>query len=235
MATGQNLIPALKNELRAVRTALWVRPAAYCLAAAAASAMLALVEALLPQGSLRWLPPVEVGTAIETLKLLATGMMTVATVTLSVLMLVLSMAAGQFSPRAVPELMADPVTQNALGTFLATFVYALAALLLFGFEVVTGRGVTLVFIAGLLLAVNALRFFYERVVGWDRATFARDLPRRLTIAPCIASTSAIPGGRRRAEPMQPLCMKVNDFVLVDSRPGPSGSLYSVIARWPLLS
>jgi uncharacterized membrane protein len=161
MATGRNLLPALKNELRAVRTALWVRPAAYCFAAAAASATLATIEALLPQGSLRWLPPVEVGTAIETLKLLATGMMTVATVTLSVLMLVLSMAAGQFSPRAVPELMADPVTQNALGTFLATFVYALAALLLFGFEVVTGRGVTLVFIAGMLLAVNALRYMVQ--------------------------------------------------------------------------
>jgi RNA 2',3'-cyclic 3'-phosphodiesterase len=47
-------------------------------------------------------------------------------------------------------------------------------------------------------------------------TLARDLPRR-----------------RRAEPVQPLRMKVNEFVLVDSRPGPSGSLYSVGMRWPL--
>lgn len=161
MAIGGNLFPVLKNELRAVRSALWLRPAVYCLAAAAASAALALVEALLPQGSLRWLPAVEMESAVEMLKLLATGMVTVATVTLSVLMLVLSMAAGQFSPRAVPELMADPVTQNALGTFLATFVYAMAALLLFGFETVTGRGVTLVFLAGLLLAVNALRYMVQ--------------------------------------------------------------------------
>ena len=49
-------------------------------------------------------------------------------------------------------------------------------------------------------------------------TLARDLPRR-----------------RPAEPVAPLRMNVNDFVLVDSRPGPSGSLYTVIARWPLLS
>lgn len=49
-------------------------------------------------------------------------------------------------------------------------------------------------------------------------TLARDLPRR-----------------RRPEPVEPLRMNVNDFVLVESRPGPSGSQYSVIARWPLLS
>lgn len=48
-------------------------------------------------------------------------------------------------------------------------------------------------------------------------TLARDLPRR-----------------RRPEPMQPLLMKVNDFVLVDSRPGPTGSLYEVLRRWPLV-
>ena len=66
-------------------------------------------------------------------------------------------------------------------------------------------------------------------------TLARDLQRRPAIAPCIASTSAIPGGRRRAEPMQPLCMKVNDFVLVESRPGPRGSQYAVLIRWPLVS
>jgi RNA 2',3'-cyclic 3'-phosphodiesterase len=48
-------------------------------------------------------------------------------------------------------------------------------------------------------------------------TLARDLPRR-----------------RRPEPMQPLLMKVNDFVLVDSRQGPSGSQYEVLRRWPLV-
>lgn len=49
-------------------------------------------------------------------------------------------------------------------------------------------------------------------------TLARDLPRHA-----------------RAQPMQPLCMKVNDFVLVESRPGPRGSQYAVLTRWPLLS
>ena len=88
-------------------------------------------------------------------------MLTVATVTLSVLMLVLSLAAGQASPRAVPEIMADPVTQNALGTFLATFVYALTALLLFGFGAVNVPGVTLIFIVALLLMMNSVRYLVQ--------------------------------------------------------------------------
>jgi 2'-5' RNA ligase len=47
-------------------------------------------------------------------------------------------------------------------------------------------------------------------------TLARDLPRR-----------------RRPVPIKALHTKVNDFVLAESRPGPSGSQYSVVARWPL--
>lgn len=158
---GENFFPVLKNELRAMRTALWFRPGAYCIAAALAAALLGAADALLPRDSLTWLPRVEVPTVTEVLKLLASGMVTVATVTLSVLMLVLSMAAGRVSPRAVPELMADPVTQNALGTFLATFVYALAALLMIGFGVVGGHGITLVFLGALVLAVNALRYMVQ--------------------------------------------------------------------------
>lgn len=49
-------------------------------------------------------------------------------------------------------------------------------------------------------------------------TLARDLPRR-----------------RRPEPMQLLRMNVNDFVLVESQPGPSGSQYSLLRHWPLVS
>lgn len=50
-------------------------------------------------------------------------------------------------------------------------------------------------------------------------TLARDLPRGAAIAP----------------PLQPLLMKVNDFVLVESRPGRRGSEYSQLRRWPLIS
>ncbi len=159
--SGEQLIPRVKNEIRAVRTALWFRPSAYCIIAALAAAFVATVDGFLPPHALAWLPEVEVATVTELLKLMAGSMLTVATVTLSVLMLVLSLAAGQASPRAVPEIMADPVTQNALGTFLATFTFALAALLLFGFGAVAGPGVTLIFFGALFLVLNALRYLVQ--------------------------------------------------------------------------
>lgn len=161
-ATGGTLFPILKYARRTVRTALWFRPAAYCIAAALGAALLATIDALLPAGSFDWLPEIAPAAVTELLKLLATGMLTVSTVTLSVLMLVLSLAAGQVSPRAVPAVMADVVTQNALGTFLATFVYALTALLLIGFDAVTGPGgAALVFCGALLLAFNAVRYMVQ--------------------------------------------------------------------------
>ncbi|WP_340119775.1 DUF2254 domain-containing protein [Pelagibius sp. 7325] len=159
--SGEAFFPVLKNEIRAVRTALWFRPGAYCIAAALVALLVATVDGFLPKDTLTWLPDVERETVEELLKLLAGSMLTVATVTLSVLMLVLSLAAGQVSPRAVPEIMADPVTQNALGTFLATFVFSLAALLLFGFHMVTGPGVTMTFLCALLLAMNAVRYLVQ--------------------------------------------------------------------------
>lgn len=159
--SGERFLAVLKYEIRGVRTALWFRPAASCIGAGLAAILLATVGGILPQGSLGWLPEVEVATVKELMKLLAGSMLTVATVTLSVLMLVLSLAAGQVSPRAVPEIMADPVTQNALGTFLATFVYAATALLLFGFGVVERAGVTLSFLGALLLALNAVRYLVQ--------------------------------------------------------------------------
>src|SRR3546814_12463200 len=76
-------------------------------------------------------------------------------------MLVLNLAAGQVSPRAVPEIMADRVTQNAMGTFLGTFVYALSALLLLGFEVVARSGVSLLFLGALLMMLNAVRYLVQ--------------------------------------------------------------------------
>lgn len=158
---GDALPPVLKNQMRSARTALWVRPGIFSVAAALAVVLLAAIDGLLPPHSLAWLPEVGAGTVNSLLELLASGMLTVATVTLSVQMLVLNLAAAQVSPRAVPEIMADQVTQNAMATFLATFVYALSALLLIGFGAIAGVGITLVFLGALLVMLNAVRYLVQ--------------------------------------------------------------------------
>lgn len=158
---GGTAFSVIRNQVRAVRSALWFRPTAFCLLAILLALIVAAADDLLPKESLEWLPEVERESLHDLLSLLTQGMLTVSTVTLSVLMLVLNLAAGQASPRAVPEMMADEVTQNALGSFLATFVFSLTALMLLGFDGIKDSGVSLTFFCALALILNALRYLVQ--------------------------------------------------------------------------
>src|SRR3546814_15216982 len=82
--TGEALLPVLKNQMRSARTALWLRPAIFSVVAATAAVLLATVDIVLPSGSLDWLPEVETAAVVNLLEVLASGLLTVATVTLSV-------------------------------------------------------------------------------------------------------------------------------------------------------
>ena len=136
------MITKLNNAVIRLRSALWVRPTVASLGAAALALLLAGTDRLLPEFIA--IPEVDGGSVKELLTLLASAMLTVTTVTLSALLVVLNMAVSQASPRALPGLMADEVTQNALSTFIATFVFALFGLLglavLCGFVLVRAVG-----------------------------------------------------------------------------------------------
>jgi uncharacterized membrane protein len=140
---------------------MWFRPSVCSLLAAAVALAIAGTDQSIPEGTARLLPVIDSEAAKDLLRLVAAGMLTVTTVTLSVTMLVLNLTASQASPRAVPELMADPVTQNALSTFLATFVFAVTALGLFGFKAVSDTGVTLIFAVAVFLGVWAIRYLMQ--------------------------------------------------------------------------
>ena len=158
---GGTAVSVIATEIKAIRSALWFRPSAYCLLAILLALFVAAVDDVLPEEAVAWLPSVEKANLNDLLKLLSQGMLTVSTVTLSVLMLVLNLAAGQASPRAVPEMMADSVTQNALGSFLATFVFSLTALMLLGADGISDAGVSLTFFCALALMLNALRYLVQ--------------------------------------------------------------------------
>lgn len=152
---------SLKGMLRTIRSALWFRPSLFCAVAALAAVAACLLNSLLPDPFLSWLPGTDRDGLISFLELLAGSMLTAATVVLSALMLVLNLVAGQASPRAVPELMADTVTQNALGVFLATFVYAVICLLLFGLDIPDETDVTLIFAGAILLVGLSITFLLQ--------------------------------------------------------------------------
>jgi uncharacterized membrane protein len=63
-----------------------------------------------------------------TLTTIASSMITLTALVFSITIVALQLTSSQFSPRALRNFLRDRVSQFALGTFVATFAYALAAL-----------------------------------------------------------------------------------------------------------
>ncbi len=160
IAPNENFGTWLLRMARACRSALWFRPAIFSLVSVLCVVILAQLDSL---GMIPFTGEIERNAMKAMLRALAGGMLTVITVTVSVLALVLSIAAGNASPRALPELMADPISQNTLTTFMATLVYALAGLTLLEYrDVSSGARVVLGAIALILIAL-VLRYLVQLV------------------------------------------------------------------------
>ncbi len=59
---------------------------------------------------------------------IATSVMTVVAIVFSILLMTLTLASMQFSPRIIVTFVNDRITQNTLGIYLGTFLYCIAAL-----------------------------------------------------------------------------------------------------------
>ncbi len=124
MDTG---LEAQKVKERA-RSSLWFVPAAIMLLAAIAAVGLAQVPT--QPGSLLahigWSG--DVNGARTLLQLLASSVITVTSLTFSLALVAMQLAASNFSPRLLRTFVRKPVFQVTLGVFLATFVYCLLVL-----------------------------------------------------------------------------------------------------------
>jgi uncharacterized membrane protein len=110
------------------RSSLWALPL-LMVAAAAAAAILA-VHIPLRQGDdpVWFLYSGDAEEAPQFLSNLVTAMITMATLVVSITMVVLTLAAQQLGPRLIRSFMADRRTQATLGLFVATVVYLLLVL-----------------------------------------------------------------------------------------------------------
>src|SRR3954469_19821967 len=114
--------------LHALRTSLWLVP----LSCVLAGVLIALGTLWLDRRSGYSLVPQSVtGTpsdAQTTLSVFATGMVSLTSLVLTLTLVVVQLAMGQFSPRIVGALLSDRFSQLAIGLFGATFVVAVLTL-----------------------------------------------------------------------------------------------------------
>ena len=117
----------------ALRGGFLVRPLAIAIVLGTAGAVLSATEEALP-GLGDLIPAVlfpsrqdpQVAQAI--LAAIATSIMTVVSIVFAILLMTLTLASTQFSPRILVSFVRDRSTQSTLGVFLGTFSYCVAAL-----------------------------------------------------------------------------------------------------------
>ena len=112
---------------------LLARPGAVTTAYALLAVGMVLAERAMPEltalaSRAAWIRHEDVAASQLILATIAGSMMTTVAVVFSVLIMALSLASLQFSPRILTSFMGDKPTQNTLGVFMGTFVYCLLVL-----------------------------------------------------------------------------------------------------------
>ena len=118
----------LKNLFLHVSSSLWLIPVLCVLAGVAISFGTIALDRYFDYEAL---PANVVGgpdAAAEILGTVAASMVSLAALVLTITMVVVQLAMGQFSPRIVQRILQDKPSQFAIGLFVATFVHAILAL-----------------------------------------------------------------------------------------------------------
>ena len=111
--------------LRNVATSLWLIPVLCVMVGIVISFSTIAIDRA---GDYQVVPPNLVGgpeAALEILTTVATSMVNLTVLVLTIVLVVVQLAAGQFSPRIVQPLLRDRPSQFAIGLFVATFVHTL--------------------------------------------------------------------------------------------------------------
>jgi len=127
------LLPRLRAATYALRGGFLVRPLVMALVLGLIGGLLSSLEQAFPALSAwvpAWLFPSRADPQVAQIILatIAASIMTVVSIVFAILLMTLTLASMQFSPRILLSFVRDRVTQRTLGIFLGTFVYCMAAL-----------------------------------------------------------------------------------------------------------
>ena len=127
------LLPLLRTAMYALRGGFLVRPLLISISLGLLGAVVSSLEETMPVLSV-WVPSVlfpsraDPQVAQVILATIASSIMTVVSIVFAILLMTLTLASMQFSPRILLSFVKDRVTQWTLGIFLGTFAYCMAAL-----------------------------------------------------------------------------------------------------------
>jgi uncharacterized membrane protein len=113
-----------------LQSSYWFVPSLMTAVSVLLAAGMVAIDELMPEGfaGLGWITANEPEGARAVLATIAGSMITVASVTFSMTLLMMSYASAQIGPRVVPRFLRDRGNQVVLGTFISTFIYCLIVL-----------------------------------------------------------------------------------------------------------
>src|SRR3974390_3067520 len=129
----ERLPVVFRSAMYALRGGFLIRPLAIAVVFGVIGAVLSSLEESTPEIS-AWIPHTlfpsheDPGVAQMILSSVATSIMTVVSIVFAILLMTLTLASTQFSPRILVSFVRDRTTQWTLGVFLGTFSYCMAAL-----------------------------------------------------------------------------------------------------------
>lgn len=103
--------------------------------------------------------------ALAILSTVALSMVSLATLVLTITMVVVQLAMGQFSPRIVQNILRDKPSQLAIGVFVATFAHAMLAMREIDFDTGQVPGLAILIAFVLVLVSIALLVVYVQHIG----------------------------------------------------------------------
>ena len=130
---SKNFPLVIRRAMYNLRGGFLLRPLIIALVLGCAGALLSGLEEQFPTAS-AWVPtaifPSHADPQVAQVILagIAASMMTVVSIVFAILLMTLTLASMQFSPRIIVSFSKDRVTQWTLGVFLGTFSYCMAAL-----------------------------------------------------------------------------------------------------------
>lgn len=170
-----NRVRSTKQIFQDIRYSLWFLPAVIMTCAAFFAVFAIELDSRIDRDtSLHW--PWLFGASAEgargLLQVIASAMITVAALTFSVTVLVLSMGASQYTPRVIRTFMGSRATQTVLGVLVGVFVYCVIVMRSIqsgGEDVIPSIAVTIAVLFA-LIGVGLLVFFIHHIASSIQAS-----------------------------------------------------------------
>jgi uncharacterized membrane protein len=223
--SGRGLVERIANVWQRLAGSLWFVPGVMVLLAAALAVALVDVSTHVDPEVLQVFPRLFGATPESSSRLLSTvagAIITVAGVTFSILVVAVSQASAQYSPRVLRNFMRDRLSQVTLGFLVGVFVYCLAVLRTIRSEEGDKFVPALAVLGALLLAVAAVALLVyfihhiastlevgsivERVTAQTLAAIDRQFPEELAESDAQSesapSPEVVPQGEQRWWPVR---------------------------------